>query len=93
MNPLWIRFKDKETPAKVYEILSKVLDILKSPTALILNDMQKISTILGGTSPNEYSEEAHNKFLDLFTNSSVKEQTRIVSQAKSLFAKVRFKFW
>ena len=90
MNPLWIRFKDTETPAKVFELMSEVLKIFESPSALILNDMQKISTLLGGTSPNDYSEAAHNKFLEMFNGSSAKEKARIVQQAKTLFAQVGF---
>ena len=90
---MWIRFKDKETPAKVFELMSEVLKIFESPSPLILNDMQKISTVLGGTSPNDYSEAAHNKFLELFNGSSAKDKARIVQQAKTLFAQVGFHFY
>ena len=80
-----------ESPAQVYDIITQVLNIFTSPTELILNDMQKISTLLGGTSSNDYSELAHNKFLDMFNKSSKKEQDRIVLHATELFSKVEFK--
>ena len=49
--------------------------------------MIMISGILGGTSPNKYSEMAHDQFLALFSRSSKREQDRIVKQAKLIFTK------
>ena len=91
MNPFWIKFKDLISPVETASIIKSGLQIMKNPGDQVLDSMVHIAGILGGNSDNQMTDEAHEKFQNMFQESSISEQNRIKLMARNTLTKFAWK--
>ena len=64
---------------------------MKNPGDQVLDSMVHIAGILGGNSDNQMTDEAHEKFQNMFQESSISEQNRIKQMARNTLTKFAWK--